>query len=69
MAKQRTPRISPSGLATDAPAPKVPPARRRLLLALGGVVAVLLIAIAWFDGGEEPLHPIAEPVVLPEPGR
>jgi hypothetical protein len=27
------------------------------------------LALAWIDGGEEPLHPIAEAVVLPEPAQ
>lgn len=25
-----------------------------------------LLALAWFDGGEEPLRPIADDVALPE---
>ena len=33
-----------------------------------GVVAALLVA-AWADGGEEPLHEISEPVVLPGAGE
>jgi ferric-dicitrate binding protein FerR (iron transport regulator) len=28
-----------------------------------------LAALAWFDGGEEPLHPIAQPVELPGAGQ
>jgi hypothetical protein len=28
-----------------------------------------LLALAWIDGGEEPLHPIAEDVALPEQAR
>jgi hypothetical protein len=41
---------------------------------LRGVVAVLLAlvvlaGIAWHDGGEEPLHPIAQPVALPGAAR
>ena len=31
----------------------------------GGALAALLL-LAWFDGGEKPLRPIAEPVQLPE---
>ena len=31
--------------------------------------SVLLLALAWFEGGEEPLHPIAEDVALPEQGQ
>jgi hypothetical protein len=34
-----------------------------VLLALG------LLALAWFDGGEEPLRPIGQPVELPEQGQ
>jgi hypothetical protein len=36
---------------------------------LGAVVAVVLIALAWIEGGEEPLRPIAEDVALPELGQ
>jgi hypothetical protein len=36
---------------------------RRLVI---GVLAVLALAgLAWFDGGEEALHPIAQEIVLP----
>jgi hypothetical protein len=30
-----------------------------------GVVVAALLALAWFDGGEEPLHPIAQDIALP----
>jgi hypothetical protein len=41
---------------------RLPP--RRVMI---GVVIVLALAgLAWIDGGEEPLHPIAEAVALPE---
>lgn len=65
MANLRTSRLSPTGLA-DGPAPATPPARRKLMIGLGVLVPVVLLALAWFDGGEEPIHAIAEPVVLPE---
>ena len=29
------------------------------------LIGVLLLAYAWFDGGEEPLREITEPVVVP----
>ena len=35
---------------------------------MGGILAVVFIAIcivAWIDGGQEPLHPIEEPVAVP----
>jgi hypothetical protein len=35
------------------------------LIALAAVAG--LLALAWIDGGEEPLRPIAESVPLPEP--
>lgn len=44
------------------------PRRRRWPLVLA-VAAVVLLALAWFDGGEEALHPIAEDVALPEAER
>jgi len=31
---------------------------------VGAAVAVLLL-LAWFDGGEEPLHPIVEDLATP----
>lgn len=40
--------------------------RRRTIL-FGVLLALLaLIAWAWWDGGEEPLRPIAQPVSVPE---
>ncbi len=60
MANLRRQRLSPSGLQ-EAPAPRP---RRWPLIA--GIVATMLLALAWFDGGEEALHPIAEDVALPE---
>jgi hypothetical protein len=63
MAKLRPSRLSPTGLQdADAP-PRV--AGRGWLPAVAFLVGGLLV-LAWFDGGEEPLHPIAENVVLPE---
>ncbi len=55
--------LSPTGLGEPRrpAAPAAPP--RWLLLGLLAVAAVL--GLAWFDGGEEPLHPIAQDVVLP----
>lgn len=31
----------------------------------GVVVAIALAVLAWIDGGEEPLHPIAQEVAVP----
>jgi len=53
----------------DASAPPRPDGRRwALALALAGLAAALL-ALAWFDGGEEPLHPIAQAVAVPGAAR
>jgi hypothetical protein len=30
------------------------------------VLVVLVLAIAWIDGGEESLHEISQPVAVPE---
>jgi len=30
------------------------------------VIVVLLLALAWYDGGERPLREITEPVAVPE---
>lgn len=68
MANPRPSRLPPTGLA-DGPAPSTPPARRKLMIGLGVMVPVVLLALAWFDGGEEAIHPIAEPVALPEQGQ
>lgn len=68
MANPRPSRLSPTGLA-DGPAPATPPARRKLMIGLGVMVPFVLLALAWFDGGEEAMHLIAEPVDLPEQGQ
>ncbi|WP_143704550.1 hypothetical protein [Porphyrobacter sp. TH134] len=60
---RRPPRLSPSGLE-ETPLPRP---RRWPLIA--GVAATVLLVLAWFDGGEEPLHPIAETVALPGQGQ
>lgn len=41
-------------------------ARRLVLFVLGGVILVL--TLAYIDGGEEPLHPIVHSVSLPSNG-
>ena len=66
MANHRPQRLSSSGI-NNAPAP-----RQRGLPQWAAAAAVLVggtLALAWIDGGEEPLHPIAEAVVLPEPAQ
>ncbi|NCP13905.1 MAG: hypothetical protein GW858_07035 [Sphingomonadales bacterium] len=63
MANSRPPRLSPSGLQ-DAPVRRPSGTGRWVMIA--GVVTAGLLALAWFDGGEESLHPIAEAVPLPE---
>jgi hypothetical protein len=40
--------------------------RNRIILA---VVAVLLLALAWYDGGERSLREIVEPVAVPGAAR
>lgn len=45
------------------------PVRRRAPLRwpwLAGAAVTALLALAWIDGGEQPLRPIAEPARLPE---
>lgn len=39
-------------------------AKRRAGL-FAGIAALLLMAFAWIDGGEEPLHTIVQPVAVP----
>lgn len=39
------------------------------MLGLAAFSVAALIGLAWFDGGEEPLRPIAEPVALPGQGQ
>lgn len=68
MPSLRPKRLSPSGLQEAHPtAPaKAGGARKAVWAALG--LAVLLV-LAWFEGGEEPLHPITQDVALPENGQ
>ena len=33
---------------------------------IAGALVVLLLVYAWIDGGEEALHPISEPIAVPE---
>ena len=42
-------------------------ALRRAALVLAGVA--VLAALAWLDGGEQPLRPMAQDIDMPEPGR
>lgn len=43
--------------------------RRGWVLAGITVIAFLVLAYAWIDGGREPLRTISEPVALPEAAR
>ncbi len=63
MATSRHSRPVPTGLQ---PAPAPARARRRSRWPVAIILVAGLLALAWFDGGEEALRPIAEPVVLPE---
>lgn len=60
MANLRQPPLTPSGFE-QAPARRV---RRWPWVA--GAAALVLLALAWIDGGEEALHPIAQDVALPQ---
>jgi hypothetical protein len=42
-----------------------PQAQRRWPL-IAAMVAALLLALAWINGGEQPIRPIAQSVDLPE---
>lgn len=35
-------------------------------MVFAGLGVAALLVLAWFDGGEEPLRPIADDVALPE---
>lgn len=41
---------------------------KRRILAIPAVIVVILI-VAWIDGGEQPVRPIVEPVEVPEGAR
>jgi len=40
--------------------------RRRWILIVLAAFVLLVVAYAWIDGGREPVHPISEPVAVPE---
>nr|WP_298895966.1 hypothetical protein [uncultured Altererythrobacter sp.] len=40
------------------------PRARRVGLAIAALVGIL--GLAWFDGGEEALHPISQEIAIPE---
>ena len=63
MANLRQERLTPSGFEREP----ARPARRWPWVA--GAAGVLLLALAWFDGGEEAQRPIAQDVPLPEQGQ
>lgn len=47
---------------------KMPLTKQQIGLLAGGLVVAVLL-YAWIDGGQEPLHPISQPVALPESAR
>ena len=63
MANLRQERLTPGGFE------QAPAQRGRRWPWVAGVAVLGLLALAWFDGGEESLRPIAEEVVLPEQGQ
>lgn len=64
MANLRQERLTPGGFERSPSAQ-----RGRRWPWVAGVAALVLVVLAWFDGGEEPLHPIAQDVTLPEQVR
>jgi hypothetical protein len=66
MANLRRSITPPSGLSAP---PSLPPLwrRRRPLLIVAAVLGLVLVA--YIDGGEQALRPIAAPVTLPEQGQ
>ena len=56
-AKPRSPAFK--GLFASANGP-------RRLVVLASVAITLALLLAWFDGGEEPIRAIAQPVALPD---
>ena len=66
MAKLRPPYLSVIGLEEADAKPRL---SGRAWWPAMALVAGGLLALAWFDGGEEPIRPIAEDVPLPEQGQ
>lgn len=64
MANMRQERLTPGGF--ERATPRRASRRWPWLVGLAVLGAALL---AWFDGGEEPLHPIAQDVTLPDQGN
>lgn len=62
MANLSRPTLARQILSREPSRPVALPARRTVI---GVVIAAALLALAWFDGGEEALHPIAHEIVLP----
>jgi len=42
--------------------------RKRRNMIIAGIAIVALLALAWFDGGEEPIRTLVEPVTAPISG-
>ncbi|MBA4766028.1 MAG: hypothetical protein H2049_00140 [Porphyrobacter sp.] len=64
MANLRQERLTPGGFE------QAPPERGwRRWPWVAGLAVLGLAGLAWFDGGEESLRPIAEEVSLPEQGQ
>jgi hypothetical protein len=40
--------------------------RSRRINHIAGALVVLLLAYAWWDGGEEPIRSISQPIEVPE---
>lgn len=45
--------------------PSLPLRLRWRRVVIGAMIALVLAGLAWFDGGEEALHPIAQEIALP----
>jgi len=58
-------RPRPGPLAASSPVARARPARRWLAVLLAAAAIMLVLGLAWLDGGERALRPIAEPVALP----